>query len=161
MKCYGSAPGNRGASLFPEGGALTHHQSQTGGGIPPVGRDRALSEGDAAPAGASGQCHASAELLSLSTQLVLCSSQRLPHFFMQQCVPTAIEKLPPEVFRCYGYRSGDTHFLFTKKKQKEDEGTVRANGDLSSGSKSCQPWHRAIRCCRRCIYELFSNSKRL
>jgi len=43
-----------------------------GGGIPPVGRDRALSEGDAAPAGAYGQCHTSAELLSLSRQLALC-----------------------------------------------------------------------------------------
>lgn len=33
-------------------------------------RNRALSEGDAAPAGAYGQCHNSADLLSLSTQLV-------------------------------------------------------------------------------------------
>ena len=31
-------------SLFPVKGALTHHP-QAGGGIPPVGRDRALSEG--------------------------------------------------------------------------------------------------------------------
>ena len=35
-------------SFFPKG-ALTHHP-QAGGGIPPVGRDRALSEGSAAPA---------------------------------------------------------------------------------------------------------------
>lgn len=38
--------------------------------------------------------------------------------FVQQRVPTAIEKLPLEDFRCYGYRPGDTHFLFAKKKQK-------------------------------------------
>ena len=37
--------------IFPKG-ALTHHPPLAGGGIPPVGRDRALSEGDAAPAGA-------------------------------------------------------------------------------------------------------------
>ncbi len=38
--------------------------------------------------------------------------------FVQQCVPTAIEKLPPEDFRCYGYRPGDTHFLFAEKETK-------------------------------------------
>ena len=36
-------------SFFPKG-ALTHHPPMAGGGIPPVGRDRALSEGGAAPA---------------------------------------------------------------------------------------------------------------
>lgn len=66
-----------------------------------------------------GQCHTSAELLSLSTQLALCSSQRLPHFFVQQCVPTACENLPPAAFHSVGYRPGDTHFLFAKKKQKQ------------------------------------------
>lgn len=38
-------------SFFPKG-ALTHHPPKAGGGIPPVGRARALSEGDTAPAGA-------------------------------------------------------------------------------------------------------------
>ena len=108
-------------SFFPKG-ALTHHPPLAGGGIPPVGRDRALSEGVAAPAGAYGQCQTSAEFLSLSTQLALCIPQRLPHFFVRQCVPTAIEKLPPEDFRCYGYRPGDTHFLFAKKKQGRRDG---------------------------------------
>ena len=76
--------------------------------------------GDAAPAGAYGQCHTSAELLSLSTQLALCSQQRLPHFFVQQYVPTACENLPPAAFHSDGYRPGDTHFLFAKKKQKRE-----------------------------------------
>ena len=44
-------------------------------------------------------------------------------------------------------------FFFAKKKQKER--TVRTNGNLSSGSKSGQPWHRA-KCCRCfCISKLF------
>ena len=33
--------------------------------------------------------------------------------------PTASEKHQPDVFHCYGYRYGDTHFLFAKKKQKQ------------------------------------------
>ena len=34
--------------------------------------------------------------------------------------PPACENLPPAVFRSYGYRSCDTHFLFAKKKQKQE-----------------------------------------
>ncbi|MGO5097544.1 hypothetical protein ACTQ34_17345 [Agathobaculum sp. LCP25S3_E8] len=43
--------GKPGAFLFfiPKG-ALTHHPPLAGGGIPPIGRDRALSEGAAAVA---------------------------------------------------------------------------------------------------------------
>ena len=68
-----------GRFLFPKG-ALTHHLPEAGGGIPPVGRARALSEGDAAPAGAYGQCRTSAEVSSLSTQgaAVSCRKQLLP-----------------------------------------------------------------------------------
>ena len=36
-------------------------------------------------------------------------------------LPTASEKHQPDVFHCYGYRiSCDTHFLFAKKKQKQE-----------------------------------------
>ena len=36
-------------------------------------------------------------------------------------LPTASEKHQPDVFHCYGYRiSCDTHFLFEKKKQKQE-----------------------------------------
>ena len=41
MKCYGGAPDNRGASLFPEGRTYSP-PGKTGGGSPPVGRARAL-----------------------------------------------------------------------------------------------------------------------
>lgn len=112
-------------SFSTKGGALTHHPPLAGGGIPPAGRDRALSEGDAAPSGDYGQCHTSAQLLSLSTQLALCSPQRLPHFFVQQCMPTACENLPLTAFHSGVYRSGGTHFLFAKKKQKRG----RRNGE--------------------------------
>lgn len=49
----------RPVSFIPKG-ALTHHP-QAGSGT--ACGSRALSEGDAAPAGAYGQCHISAELL--------------------------------------------------------------------------------------------------
>ena len=47
MKCYGGAPGNRGASLFPEGAHLLT-TCKTGGGI--ACGNRALCEADAASA---------------------------------------------------------------------------------------------------------------
>ena len=48
IKCYVGAPGNRGASLFPEG--RTYSPPRRGGGI--ACGNRALCEADAAPAGA-------------------------------------------------------------------------------------------------------------
>ena len=47
MKCYGGAPGNRGASLFPEGRTYSP-PCKTGGGI--ACGNRALCEADAASA---------------------------------------------------------------------------------------------------------------
>ncbi len=80
--------------FFPEG--RTYSPPRRGGGI--SCGNRALSEGAAAPAGAYGQCHITAVLLSLSTQLSqthpllrLCAGvQIVPHF-----APTACENLPP------------------------------------------------------------------
>ncbi len=45
-----------GRFLFPKG-ALTHHLPEAGGGIPPVGRERALSEGISLSAESDRQCH--------------------------------------------------------------------------------------------------------
>ena len=50
-----------------------------------------------------------------------------------------------------------THFLFTKKKQKQERRTVRTNGNLPSGSKSGQPGQRPICCCCIRISELLQN----
>lgn len=50
----GGALGDTGCPLFSQKGALTHHP-QAGGGIPPVGRARALCEA-AASCGSRGLC---------------------------------------------------------------------------------------------------------
>lgn len=83
--------------------------------------------------------------------------------------PPARENLPPAVFRSYGYRSCDTHFLFAKKKQKQvcpalgrtQERTVRTNGDLPLGSKGGQQRFGAICGCRFRLSELYQYSERL
>ena len=67
MKCYGGAPGNRGASLFPEGRTYS----------PPVKQAVVLPAATVRSARRMrllrkpyGQCHSSAVLLSLSMQSV-------------------------------------------------------------------------------------------
>ena len=134
--------GKPGAFLFflPKG-ALTHHLAKAGGGSPPVGRalcalheaafSRFSREGRAMPqadiACAVG-CHISPE-----HQTVVTTSQ-LP-----------AKNCHRQLCRRYGYRfSGDTHFLFAKKKQKRRK--VRTNGNLPFGSKSGQPGQWAF-CC--------------
>jgi hypothetical protein len=80
---------------------------------------RALSEGDAASAealwtmphfcGIAVIVHAGGALLTAE----------IATLFVQQCMPTAIEKLSPEDFRCYGYRIFcDPMFSFAKENQK-------------------------------------------
>lgn len=78
---------------------------------------------------------------------------------MRWHIATPSRRLPAktchrQLLRNYGYRIfGDTHFLFSKEKQKER--TVKTNGNLSSGSKSSQPWYRKKRCCSFRLSELF------
>ena len=64
-----------------------------------------------------------------------------------------------KIFDVMGIAPATPIFFLRKRNKNEEEGTVRVNGDLSSGSKSCQSWRRPIRCCRRCIYELLPNSQ--
>ena len=80
--------------------------------------DRALSEGDAAVATALWTMPHFCGIAVIVHAVGALLTAEIAALFVQQCVPTAIEKLPPEDFRCYGYRPGDTHFLFAKKKQK-------------------------------------------
>jgi len=82
------APGNRGVFLFLLRRAHLLTTGYASGGILPL-VGRALSEGDAAPAGAFGQCCISAELPSLSTQ----SSKGFA--FNAHPLPPACENLPP------------------------------------------------------------------
>lgn len=148
-----------GAFLFfiPKG-AFTHHLlKQAVVALPLVGHVRS-PRGIAAPAGAAGQGCISAKLPALPTQ----SAQGVPFWkplFMGWYIATPSRRLPAktchrQLLRSYGYRIfGDTHFLFSKEKQKER--TVKTNGNLSSGSKSSQPWYRKKRCCSFRLSELF------
>ena len=58
-------------------------------------------------------------------------------------LPTASEKHQPDVFHCYGYRFFcDTHFLFAKKKQKQE----RKDGENEWRSTTWKPkWSAEVR----------------
>jgi len=58
-------------------------------------------------------------------------------------LPTASEKHQPDVFHCYGYRFFcDTHFLFSKKKQKQG----RKDGENEWRSITWKPrWSAEVR----------------
>ena len=58
-------------------------------------------------------------------------------------LPTASEKHQPDVFHCYGYRFFcDTHFLFAKKKQKQE----RKDGENKWRSTTWKPrWSAEVR----------------
>ena len=126
MKCYGGAPDNRGASLFPEGRTYSPPVKQAVAALPLVGLVRS-QRGIASPAGAAGRCHSPvgsaviAHAVIASTPAFACVSRGTV------CTP-ALRQLPAKTCHrqlcCrYGYRfSGDTHFLFAKKKQKRREG---------------------------------------
>ena len=110
--------------------------------------NRALCEADAAAAAASRQCHSTCRvLLSSSAQVAVVSA-------LETACTLPAQTCHRQLLRSYGYRIfGDTHFLFSKEKQKER--TVKTNGNLSSGSKSNQPWYRKKRCCSFRLSELF------
>ena len=116
-----------------------------GGGI--AYGNRALCEADTASAEASGQCNTSAELLSLSTQSTDGYIRQLP---AQTC--------HRQLCRSYGcvLRRNTPIFL---RKRKNNERTVRIDGDLPSGSKGHQPRCRTKRRCCRSLHELLTNPK--
>ena len=127
---------------------------KAGGGIPPVGQAHALLTNcipDSSPEGAGNV----ASEHSLCSRLYICSISKT----MRWHIATPSRRLPAktchrQLLRSYGYRRKcDTHFLFSKEKQKER--TVKTNGNLSSGSKSSQPWYRKKRCCSFRLSELF------
>ena len=79
-----------------------------------------------------------------------------------------------QLCRREGVAVHDTLFFFAKRNKNKDtlfqripqsekgprcraslERTVKTNGNLSSGSKSSQPWHRKKRCCSFRLSELF------
>ena len=135
---------------------------KAGGGIPPVGQARALLTNclpDSSPERAG----------NVASEHSLCSRLYILHYqqndevaYCHPIPPPACENSAknksfgyvPQLLRSYGYRiSGDTQFLFSKEKQKER--MVKTNGNLSSGSKSSQPWYRKKRCRSFRLSELF------
>ena len=127
---------------------------KAGGGIPPVGQAHALLTNcipDSSPEGAGNV----ASEHSLCSRLYICSISKT----MRWHIATPSRRLPAktchwQLLRSYGYRIlADTHFLFSIEKQKER--TVKTNGNLSSGSKSSQPWYRKKRCSSFRLSKLF------
>ena len=138
-------------------GALTHHP---GGAVvfptetvrSPRGM-RLLRQPD-------GQCHFSAELLSLSTQLVCGKHSQNTVASTDAIPPTARTNLPPAALSAVmTITIADSHFLFEKRNRNLTKGLVRRNGDLSFGSQSYQPWRRTIRLCCFCLLKLLPNSQ--
>ena len=127
---------------------------KAGGGIPPVGQARALFTKRLLAAFPEGQAMSQANI-PCAVGSIFCTISKT----MRWHIATPSRRLPAktchrQLLRSYRYRiSGDTHFLFSKEKQKER--TVKTNGNLSSGSKSSQPWYRKKRCCSFRLSELF------
>ncbi len=107
--------------MIPEGRTYSPPE-ESGGGIPPFGQARALSEGDAAPAGADGRCG--------QAPFVHAVDWLLLQGWRGSCLP--ICQLPAEtchrqLSRSYGgIVTADTPiFSFAKEKQKKKERTQR------------------------------------
>ena len=143
----GEPPGNRGLSFFVPEGRTYSPPAKAGGGSPPVGRARALISGPraacggcppkrtcgcsprgiAAPAGVAGRCHSPVDSAVIAHAVIASTPAFASVSRGTVCTP-ALRQLPAktchrQLCRRYGYRcSGDTHFLFAKKKQKRREG---------------------------------------
>ena len=156
MKCYGGAPGNRGASLFPEGRTYSPPRRRKvrfppflpdgencgrslapplptkpaalrgpllGGGIPPAGRARALSEGDCVSCGSRRTmpqpgwfcCHRPRSYRK-HTRFCICEQG----YSLYPCLaPTACENLPPAALSQIWVSLLRRHpFSFCKKETK-------------------------------------------
>ena len=133
--------------LLPEG--RTYSPPRRGGGI--ACGNRALCEADAAVATAYGQCHTSAKLLSLSTQL----TDALLYCICQQRAQTCHWQLCCS-YGCVPHWNAPIFFL---RKRNKNERTVRTSGNLPSGSEGHQSRRRTKRRCCRSIYELLADSK--
>ena len=153
IKCYVGAPGNRSASLFPEGRTYSPPAKQAVVSLPLVRLVRS-SRTVFQTVLQRGQAMSQANI-PCAVGSIFCTISKT----MRWHIATPSRRLPAktchwQLLRSYGYRIfGDTHFLFSKEKQKER--TVKPNGNLSSGSKNSQPWCRAK--CSRCgsVFKLF------
>ena len=127
---------------------------KAGGGIPPVGQARALFTKRLLAAFPEGAGNVASEHSLCSRLYILHYQQNDEVAYCHPIPPPACENLPPAAFTQLWVSHSRRHpFLFSKEKQKER--TVKTNGNLSSGSKSSQPWYRKKRCCSFRLSELF------
>lgn len=128
---------------------------KAGGGIPPFGQARALFTNCLSDSSPEGAGNVASEHSLCSRLYILRYQQNDEVAYCHPIPPPACENSAknksfgyvPQLLRSYGYRIlGDTHFLFSKEKQKER--TVKTNGNLSFRSKGSQPWYRTK--CSRC-----------
>ena len=119
IKCSEGLRGTGGRFLFPKG-ALTHHLPRAGGGIPPFGRARALSEGDCAFCGKRQTMPQHLQVpLSPSAQQAI--SHRIGD--MACCLRQTCHR---QLCRRDGQRSRPVHFLFYEREtEKGGEPTWR------------------------------------
>ena len=137
------APGNRGASLL----SRRAHLLTT-----PKGRWYCLRQ----PCALRGGCGFCGSLMDNATSRRCCchcprSYRKHTRFcvyvqgvhFVPHLAPTANEKHQPDVFHCYGHRFFcDTHFLFARKKQKQE----RKDGENEWRSTTWKPrWSAEVR----------------
>ena len=175
----GGPPGNRGLSFFVPEGRTYSPPAKAGGGSPPVGRARALSEGGiASPAGAAGQGCIIYKLPALPTQ----SAQGLP--FWNPCSWGG--NIPPHPAACLrkpatGSFVADTgaeqfdstpvwlgvviHDALFEKRGEQLQYPFRKDkviyGDLSFGGQDGQPGRGTLRRGRCGLSELFPDTQRL
>ena len=113
-------------------------------------RARALCEADTASADASGQCRG-----RFANRLPSLSAQRIS---ARRRYPLPAQTCRRQICRSYGHSVIlERPFSFPKRNKRG----VRADGDLSSGSKDRKSRNRTL--CLRCggIFELFADQKRI
>ena len=97
IKRYVGAPGNRGASLFPEGRTYSP-PAKAGGGSPPVGRARALFTKRLSAAFPEGAGNVASEHSLCSRLYILHYQQNDEVAYCHPIPPPACENLPPAAF---------------------------------------------------------------
>ena len=162
MKTAGRSPGNRGPPSFLSRRAHLLTTCKSSGGMPTA--SCALRGGCGFRSISYcwkhyGQCHISAELLSLSTQSAVVSVSATTANCLRKFCQEQIRRICSTALSQI-WAATRRPFSFCKKETKtEDERTVRANGDLPLGSKGCKPRKRTVRCCGIRLSELYQHSE--
>ena len=158
IKCYVGAPGNRGASVFPEG--RTYSPPRWGGGI--SYGNRALSEGDAAAAAALWTmphfCGIAVIVHAVGSR---CFHPRIPSLFATVFSQLPVKNIRLMFFTAMGIAMATPIFFLQKRNKNKSERTVRTNGNLPLGSESCKPRWWAKCCGSFRLSELLQDFERL